>query len=417
MTFTSVFALGAFVLANPATSALRGPTQSYEDATVLSRTTKRRATLTYSSQVTSLHEMKNRGPISWWRTRRGRPGPPPRDARTWVHPSELPSFDKLPASPVWPLRSRAARLTAVLMAAALVAGTTGLLIAKNASSSDTPLPAHIATTINALPANSRVAAAHTVDLTFTSQGQVSVVAAMVLPHDLAVTTSPIPESASITGSTTGHPNFAVKWIGRDQVMGFTIVRLGVKIPALTFAPLPATAPVVAVSPILKSSTRSPQFAWADTTLGDPKVNATGVISYLSTASDADTSSFVDAVAVNKAGQVVAVLSTEHLWYSAQFVARIAYIVATGRGCHSSLGIVAESAQGGGVAVVRVIPKTPAQWHFVKGDVITSLNGKQIGTYDDLVTELYLTPAYSIAKVSFVRNATVHHADMTLGCAL
>jgi hypothetical protein len=361
--------------------------------------------------------VSNWGPVDWWRARRGHGGPPPKHAREWIHPSELPSFESLDVSPVWQIQSRAARLTGVVMAVALIAGSTGLLITRNASSSVTPLPAHVAKSLGALPANSRLAAEHTVELTITTPGHVRVVAAMVLPHQLAVTTTAIPSSAQITGSTTKHVNFPVTWVGRDKVMGFSIVRLGLQIPSLTFAPLPATAPVVAVSPILKSTAGRPQFAWAATTLGDPSVNATGVISYLSVASDADTNGFVDAVAVNKSGRVVAVLSTGHLWYSAQFVARIAYIVATGRGCHSSLGIVGASAQGGGVLVRRVLPKTPAQWHFKKGDVVTALNTKGTDTFSALVTELYLTPAYSSAKVTFVRNTTIHHTVMTLGCAL
>ncbi len=355
--------------------------------------------------------------MDWWRTRREHPGPPPKGARNWIHPSELPSFESLDASPLWQIQSRAARAIGVVMAVALIAGSAGLLIARNASSSETPLPAHIATTLSALPANSRVAALHTVSLTITTPGHVRVVAAMVLPHDLAVTTTPIPQSALITGSISEHVNFKVTWVGRDKVMGFTIVRLGMRVPALSFAPLPASASVVAVSPILKSTTKSPQYAWADTVLGDPKVNATGVISYLSTTSDADTNGFVDAVAVNKSGRVVAVLSIDHLWYSAQFVARIAYIVATGRGCHSSLGIAGASAQGGGVVVRRAIPKSPAQWHFKRGDVITALNGKPTETFSALLTALYLTPAYSQAKVTFARDATIHHTVMTLGCAL
>jgi hypothetical protein len=361
--------------------------------------------------------VKSWGPNDWWRTRRARSGPPPKSARNWIHPSELPSFESLDASPVWQIQSRAARVVGVIMAVALIAGSAGLLIARNASSSVTPLPAHIAKTLAGLPANSRVAANHTVNLTITTPGHLRVVAAMVLPHDLAVTTTPIPQSALITGSISKHVNFPVTWIGRDKVMGFTIVRLGIDIPALSFAPLPASAPVVAVSPILKSKTKSPQYAWADTVLGDPKINATGVISYLSTTSDADTNGFVDAVAVNQAGAVVAVLSTEHLWYSAQFVARIAYIVATGRGCHSSLGIAGTSAQGGGVVVHRAIPKSPAQWHFKHGDVITALNGKPTETLNALLTALYLTPAFSPAKVTYVRHAKVHHTVMTLGCAL
>jgi hypothetical protein len=301
-----------------------------------------------------------------------------------------------------------------MMAVALVVGSAGLYLTL---SRDPPATPHLAQSLSQLPANSRTAAADTVDLSIATPGHVDVVAAMVLPHNLAVTTTQIPANALISGSTPGDANFPVHWVGRDQVMGFSIVRLGRHVPALSFAPLPASKWVVAVSPILTSSSTSPQFKWANTILGDPKSDATGVISYLSTKSDANISGFVDAIAVDQGGRVVAVLSTDHLWYSAQFVARIAYIVAEGRGCHASLGIVGLNAQGGGVSVSRVIPKSPAQWQLKKGDVITALNGKQTETFDALGSALYLTPAFSVAHITFIRNAAVHHADMTLACAL
>jgi len=44
-----------------------------------------------------------------------------------------------------------------------------------------------------------------------------------------------------------------------------------------------------------------------------------------------------------------------------------------------------------------------------------LNGTR-RDFDALDTALYLTPLQR-CHVSFVRNATVHHADMTLACAL
>jgi hypothetical protein len=318
--------------------------------------------------------------------------------------------------PVWQLRSRGARVVAALMALALIAGTLGLTLAHNSSAGGTDLPAHVASSLDQLPAAVQVAAAHTVNLTISTPEHVQVVAAMVLAHDLAVTTTPIAANATITGSMPAHSHFHVTWVGRDQVMGFSIVHLDVAISALTFAPLPASTSVVAVSPLLRSS-GTPKYAWADTTLGDPSVDNTGVISYLATTTESDISGFSDAVAVNQAGKVVAVLSTNHLWYSAQFVAHIADIVATGRGCHSSLGIVGTNAQGGGVLVSRVIPKSPAQWLLHKGDVVTTLNAKPIETNNDLLTALYLTPAFTHAQVTFVRNATVHHTDLTLGCAL
>ena len=333
-----------------------------------------------------------------------------------MHPSELPSFEALLTPPVWQLRSRGARLVAAVMAVALIAGSVGLALTHNSSAAGTDLPAHVASSIDQLPGAVQVAAAHTIELTITTPDHVQVVAAMALPHDLAVTTTAIPADATITGSTPTHAHFRVKWVGRDEVMGFSIVRLEVPIPALTFAPLPASTTAVAVSPLPPTS-GAPHYAWADTTLGDPRIDNTGVISYLATKTDSDINGFLDAVAVNQAGKVVAVLSTDHLWYSAQFVAHIADIVATGRGCHSSLGIVGTNAQGGGVLVSQVIPKSPAQWLLHHGDVVTSFNGKSIETDDDLLTALYLTPAFTVAHVSFVRGATVHRTVMTLGCAL
>jgi hypothetical protein len=259
-----------------------------------------------------------------------------------------------------------------------------------------------------LPAESRTAAEHTIDLSIATPGHVAVVAAMALPHDLAVTTTQIPANAIITGSTPGHVNFHVTWVGRDKVMGFSIVRLGVHVPALSFAPLPSSKWVVAVSPILKSSTDSPQYAWANTILGDPQDRRDGrhQLSLDESRTRTSTASSTP-IAVDQSGQVVAVLSINHLWYSAQFVARIAYIVATGRGCHASLGVVGTTAQGGGVMVSRVIPKSPSQFRLKKGDVITALNGKDIDTFDALDTALYLTPAYTQGARDI--RASVHGA--------
>jgi hypothetical protein len=303
------------------------------------------------------------------------------------------------------------------MTVALLAGAAGLAMTHSSNPASGAMPAHIAHSLGQLPADSRLAAAHTVDLTITTPGHIQNLPAMVLPHDLAVTTTPISTDALITGSTTSHVNFPVTLIGRDKVMGFSIVHLGAHIAPLRFAPLPATAAVLAISPMMRGSTKSPQYAWADTTLGDPTVDVHGVISYLSTQSDTNLNGFTDAIAVNPTGNVVAVLSGNHQWYSAQFVARIAYIVATGRGCHASLGVVGASEQGGGVRVNRIVPKSPAQWRLEVGDIITKVNGQVTDTFSQLSTELYLTPAFSKVDLTFVHHTTIKHTVVTLGCAL
>jgi hypothetical protein len=104
------------------------------------------------------------------------------------------------------------------MAVLLVVGGVVLMVNRGAST-PSDLPAHLATTLSALPASSRVAAANTVDLTISSPGHLVHAAALVLPHDLAVTTTAIPINALISGSTAAKVDFHVTLVGRDNVMG------------------------------------------------------------------------------------------------------------------------------------------------------------------------------------------------------
>ena len=302
------------------------------------------------------------------------------------------------------------------MLVALLIGGAGLASTHSTTPPNQPMTAHIADSVNAVPAYARAAARATVDLTITSPGHVSHVAAMVLEHNLAVTTAPIPRNALLTGTIPKHVNFPVSWVGRDNAMGFTIVRLSVRVPAASITSMPASTSVLAISPLVKGSTGPARFAWSTTTLGDPKLRGNELISYLATASLQNLHGFVDAIAVNSKGRIVAVLSSGHLWYSALFVERVATIESTQHGCHSSLFVGGSNAQGGGALIRIVTPHGPAAGHLIPGDVLTSINGHTIGTWSDLVTTLYLTPANTTARLSFVRHATTHHADVVVGCS-
>ena len=303
-----------------------------------------------------------------------------------------------------------------MMALLLVIGGVVLMANRGTSTAGGDLPAHLAADVNSLPASSRVAAAHTVDLAITTPGHVINVPALVLPHDLAVTTTVIPANAIITGSTTTKINFPVTLEGRDNVMGFSIVHLGAAVSALSLDAMPTSTSVVAVAPIVTSSTKAPEFDWSVTTLGDPLNDAQGVVRYLATKSDTSLSGYVDAIAVDARGHVVAVLSSRHFWYPARFVAQVAEVVATGRGCHADLGITGINEQGGGVKVTRIARYSPAAHaELAVGDVITQWNGVDLDTWDQLVSTLYLTPAYTTAHVTFAHRTTVHHVNVTLGC--
>ncbi|MDE3064559.1 MAG: PDZ domain-containing protein [Acidobacteriota bacterium] len=333
-----------------------------------------------------------------------------------MHPSELPSFDSLAATRKR-LRSRIAGALATVTVVALLAGGAGLASTRGVNPTNASMASRQAVAWSKLPAVARTAAARTVDLTITEPGHVNTVAAMVLSNNLAVTTTPIPRDALLTASTSTLRHVPVTWVGRDTTMGFSIVRLGVRVPALTFGPLPASAAVTAVAPIVTSATAPLRFISATTTLGDPQLAANGVVSYLATRPHWNLNGLTDAVAVDDKGTVVAVLSANHLWYSAQFVARVASIVATGNGCHSSLGIRGTTAQGGGVLVTAVAPRGSATGHLRTGDVVLRVAGHDTDSWDALLTALYLTPAGTMAHVTFLRGAATKHAEVILACAL
>jgi hypothetical protein len=345
----------------------------------------------------------------------GRGGAPPSESRSWIHPSELPSFDALATR--HRVRSRLARLIATFVLLALIAGAAGLASINRSPAPNQPMTANVAKSVSALPAYARATAQRTVELTITTPGHVSHVAAMVLSHDLAVTTTPIAHNALLTGSLPGHVNFPVTWVTRDRALNFTIVKLSHSVASLHFAPMPASASVLALSPIVQGSTDAPRFAWATTTLGDPLLRANNLVSYLATNPDGNLNGFVDAIALDSDGRVVAVLSTGHLWYSALFVARVAEIEALGHGCHGGLGVASTNAQGGGATVTALWARSAAKGVLKVGDVVTRLNGHDIDTGQTLTTWLYLTPAYSKATVTFLRGTTTHRAVVTLACAL
>ncbi len=303
------------------------------------------------------------------------------------------------------------------MVLALIGGVAGLASIRGTPMVNQSLVIARAVAWKDLPASARPAAARTVALTLSVPGHVTTVAAMVLPHGLAVTTASIPAGAVLTGSAPGHVHFPVTWVGRDQVMGFSIVRLGVKMSALSLDPLPANAPVTALVPVVSSPDETVRFAWARTTLGDPTRRADGVVSYLATRSTPNLNGVPNAVALDAHGRVVAMLSSRGYWLDASFVAKVAGIVADGNGCHSGLGVTGQSAQGGGALVETVARRGPASARLLPGDVITSLAGHDVDTWTTLETILYLTPAGSTVELGFLRGTLALHSEVILACDL
>jgi S1-C subfamily serine protease len=346
----------------------------------------------------------------WWPRRHRRPA---LDARAWVHPSELPRFEDLEPHRPSP-RSRLARIIALVAAVLLVSGGTVLLV--NRGTPPTTTTTHLGVTLGALPAAVRPVAADTVDLTVITGNQVTATTALVLANDLAVTTLRIPANAVVRGTNASRTNFAVTLVGRDEVMGFSIVHLDVSDTPTPLDPMPASAAVTVVAPVVADLVDKPRYDWAVTTLGDPLNLAQGVVRYLATPTGPALSGFTNAVAVDPRGRVVAVLAASHEWFAAEFVARVADVLKQGRGCHSYLGASESTVQGGGVRVTKLAPHGPATIAGLRsGDVIMRWGTSAVDSVAALRSMLYLTPAYTAVHVQFLQGNALRATTITPVC--
>ncbi len=330
-----------------------------------------------------------------------------------MHPSELPRFEDLEPRRPSP-RSRLARAVALLVAVLLVAG--GAVLLSNRGTPPTTTTTHRNVALGDLPAIARSVAADTVNLTIITDHGMTTAAALVLPDRLAVTTVRIPANALVKGTNARRVDFAVSLIGRDDVMGFSVVRLGTAVSPVRLDPMPASAAVTVVAPVVPYLLARPRYDWAVTTLGDPQNDSHGVVRYLTTPSGRALWGLRYAIAVDARGRVVAVLSANHQWYGAQFVARVAEVLKVGRGCHADVGITGASVQGGGVRLLSVTPFGPAAHAGLRpGDVLMTWSGRDSDDLAVLRSMIYLTPAYTNVKVTYLRGSALRTTTVTPVC--
>lgn len=345
-------------------------------------------------------------------------GPPPREQRAWVHPSELPSFDTIPAyDAVTAPHTRLPRNAIILATGVVVLALGSVTLAlRSTTAPATSALTNTARTVSELPSFAQAAARSTVELVITDDGHLSAAAAMVIaPGNLAVTTYPIPPNASISGSSQTSERFAVTLVTHDKALGFWVLKLSQTQPITPTNILPSASTVLAISPLFTAQARSPEIEWANTTLGDPVVEqADGIVSYLATASDRNLDGYVDTLAVTHNGDVVAVLTVNHQWYSAQYVTKVAQVVSENGGCHGRLGISGTTAQGGGVQVDSVLAG-PSVGRLRAGDILTSINGVPLDSMDTLLEYLYATPDKLNATLHFLRGGQERTTDVILAC--
>ncbi len=341
---------------------------------------------------------------------------PARTERSWVHPSELPNFDSIPTYDTTTVRRQRGLLVIASAVVILTLASISLALRTTSSPATAALPSHV-TALAGVPNYAQDAARASLQLVYSDYGHVSATAAMVIePGNLAVTTEPIPASASITGSSPYHARFAVSFVSHDAALGFTLVRLAVTLPIATTDILPDSSTVLALAPVFSENAVHPNFAWTTTTLGDPIIESRdGIVSYRATPSAPDLYGWADTLAINDAGSVVALLSAHNQWFSAQYIANVAKVIAENGGCHGALDITGTTYQGGGVMVNAVKRGGPAWGHLQAGDQLTSIGGVRLDSMDTLLNYLYAEAPRSIVLVTLWRHGHFSATAVTLAC--
>ncbi len=356
-------------------------------------------------------------PKSRWKFWSRRPsGPPAAEGRSWIHPSELPNFDRIPTYDTSRPRRRHPRLTLALGVCALAAGAVALILHSSAPPTTAALGTNVATSISQIPSYAQNAARSTIEIVADDEGHITTTSALVIaPGNLAITTDPLAPASSMTGSSQSDLRFPVTLVTTDRALGFSIVRLGSTLPAAPTNVLPASAAVLALSPVFGEHRRSPAIEWADTTLGDPVEEVVnGVVSYQATPSANNLHGFADTIAVDNEGDVVAVLSANNEWYSAQYITDVAQAVTANGGCHGQLGILGTNAQGGGVLVSSVTAQARAAG-LHPGDIVTTYNGAYVDSLDTLLSILYAARDHASVTIGLLRHGVSLSTHTFLTC--
>lgn len=352
--------------------------------------------------------------------KRGTALPAPSE-RTWVHPSELPgSFDSavMPS----PRRGGTRRFQASVAvgASALLAVGGMLLAAPGGTPAGATVGPHVATSVASLPGPVRAAADATIALVINEGAHIGTATAMIVPPgDLAVTTTPIPQGASVMGLRPGLPGrdmVGLTIVGTDPLLGVTVLRLPTTLPVTPIAALkpavstggaPTTLTALAA---VRGSATPLEFQYAAAYLGDnprpTKVGASliGVTHGISLIGLVAGSLVLDGSGRAVAASVPTLSASSFL--PASFLQLLAQRIVlgdtAGHGWLQLTGIPSAS----GAARVGTVTPHGASWSILRhGDELVAVNSVPVRTMADIGTLLYTSSPGQPIALTIERNGT------------
>jgi hypothetical protein len=338
---------------------------------------------------------------------------PDPDDRGWMHPAELGRFDSLLHFSLPPLGKK---LPLILSAFALCLGAAGVAALVSVRPPPVASASLLASRISlsALPTNALAAAMDTVQVVDVDAvtGRRASASAIVLANGReAITTAALSALGSMAASRHGRL-VTVRYLGFDASLGLTLLAVSPAQTPTRIDPLPDNAVVTALTPSLGLHTGT--FNVAPTLLGDPVTTVvTGKTTYFQTNANPALSGRTGTIAVDSTGAIVGILNRTNHWLSASYAVAASNLWQGTHTCRARLGVVIETASGGGALVVEAHHSRLLR----NGDVIQSLNGHVVNDANDLLAQLYVTSGRQPLSVSVVREGTLITRHVTVGCGL
>jgi len=255
------------------------------------------------------------------------------------------------------------------------------------------------------------------------------------PGNLVVTTVPaVAGATSVIAVTSQGRQLPATVVGSDRVSGVSVIRVQGRVDPAHFATTPAQTGELAMTECLCQSTgggsavphaptvvfgRIEAVGVGDDDIDGPSPHAEtersgtdGAANLIDTV-EADyaplTSGELGSVLVNGEGQVAGVLAGHtrsdgrqvDVFVPGWLAEKVAHqLVATHRVVHGWLGVTGSSERGGcGAVVDSVIAGAPAQHALVPGDVVVSVDGRQICNWSELQASLYVVPPEQTVDLS------------------
>lgn len=351
------------------------------------------------------------------RGRRRKHGLPPAAERPWVHPSELPGSFEAAALP--PRRSVGSRrfVTAVAAGAALLLVTGAAMLAPSTGSEPAGASTgpHVATSIGSLPQSDRAAASSMLALVIYEGQHLGTATAMVVPPgDLAVTTTPVPKGASVMGSILGQPARALEVVGRDPLLGITVLRLPSTVPVTPIGPLApaistggAPTALTALASVRGANTAA-ELDYAAATLDAAPSAATVGRSVISVTHGRSLAGVIAGTLVLDgqgravAAEVPALGATTFV--PAEFLRLVAQRIVLGSASdHGWLQVYGPPTATQSAHLVGVAYHGAAWGHLRPGDTILAIGGQNVGSMADVGSILYTTAPGESVTVTLLRG--------------